>query len=128
VVMYFETFEKTADFDGRSTRKEFWVFFFGSLLFSIPFMFLDVILGLYSPSAGMGPLTGLILFLMVIPSFSLSVRRLHDIDFNGWWFFIGLVPFVGPIIQLVLFACEGTFGPNKYGPDPLASERSAAQA
>ncbi|HEX8596591.1 MAG TPA: DUF805 domain-containing protein [Pseudomonas sp.] len=118
MAIYFETFEKTGDFEGRSTRKEFWVFFFGSLLLAMPIVFLDTILGLYSPDAGMGPLTGLVLFLMVIPSFSLSVRRLHDIDFSGWWFFVGLVPFVGPVIQLILFTMAGTDGPNRYGASP----------
>ena len=47
---------------------------------------------------------------------ALLVRRLHDIDKSGWWVFIGLVPFAGPIILLVLTVLEGTPALNRYQP------------
>jgi hypothetical protein len=55
-----------------------------------------------------------------IPSIAVAVRRLHDIDRSGWWILIGLIPLVGVILLLVWFASEGTHGPNRFGPDPLA--------
>jgi uncharacterized membrane protein YhaH (DUF805 family) len=45
---------------------------------------------------------------------ALLVRRLHDIDKSGWWVFIGLVPFVGPIVLFVFTVLAGTPEPNRY--------------
>lgn len=74
------------------------------------------------------------------------VKRLHDMQFSGWWFF--LLVLLGPvyiffrkiylndlriielelltsiitfIVLLILFLKKGTKGPNKYGPDPVAT-------
>jgi uncharacterized membrane protein YhaH (DUF805 family) len=118
VAVYIETFEKSFDFEGRSTRTEFWVFFFGTVLLALPLVVLDVVMETYNPEIGLGPFTGLFLILGFIPSISLSVRRLHDADFSGWWFFIGLVPIAGPIIQLILLVLNGTEGANRFGADP----------
>ena len=37
-----------------------------------------------------------------MPSLAVLVRRLHDANFSGFFVFIGLIPFVGGIILLVL--------------------------
>lgn len=42
------------------------------------------------------------------------MRRLHDTDRSGWWYLIGLIPYVGIIILLVILAGKGTPGPNRY--------------
>lgn len=126
VALYFETFEKIVDFNGRSTRTEYFVFLFGSVLLGLPLVFIDVVSELYSPVYGVGPLTGLFILATVIPSLSVFIRRLHDGGFSGWWFFIGFVPFVGPLVQLILILWEGTDGPNKYGVDPRATASKLA--
>ena len=51
-----------------------------------------------------------------LPSLGLSVRRLHDINFSGWWVLVGFIPVIG-VVALIVFACiPGTEGDNKYGP------------
>lgn len=47
---------------------------------------------------GLLPLFGLAI---IVPSIAITVRRLHDPDRSGWWYFISCVPFVGGIILLV---------------------------
>jgi len=47
------------------------------------------------------------------------VRRLHDTDRTGWWYWIILIPVVGIILMLVWLASRGTRGDNRYGSDPL---------
>lgn len=124
--MYFETLAKCVDFDGRSTRTEYFVFILGSALFGIPMVFIDVMTGMFSPYYGVGPITGLYMVLLFVPSLSLQIRRLHDADFSGWWLLIGLVPFIGFIAQLILPFFEGTEGPNKYGSDPRKADSKSA--
>ena len=64
-------------------------------------------------------------FLIIfLPQISASVRRLHDIDRSGWWYWIVLIPIVGPIIFLVWTCMRGTSGDNEFGPDPLAETAS----
>jgi uncharacterized membrane protein YhaH (DUF805 family) len=61
--------------------------------------------------------TAVCLFMLaaVIPSISVIVRRLHDTDHSGWWFWIGFVPIAGPILLLVWYCTKGTEGPNRFG-------------
>lgn len=55
---------------------------------------------------------------VLLPSFAVGVRRLHDTNRSGWMLLIGLVPVVGVIVLLVFFVSAGTPGPNRFGPDP----------
>ena len=64
-------------------------------------------------------LVAVILLVFAIPQLSVTVRRLHDLDRSGWWFWLGLVPLVGGLILLVWFCMKGTEGDNQYGPNPL---------
>jgi uncharacterized membrane protein YhaH (DUF805 family) len=62
--------------------------------------------------------------LLTIPSIAVKVRRLHDINFSGWWVLLGLIPIVGNIALLILYIRRGTKGLNRFGEDPLASDRN----
>jgi uncharacterized membrane protein YhaH (DUF805 family) len=62
---------------------------------------------------------GLINFL---PSLSVLVRRLHDTDHSGWWYWICLIRFVGLILLLIWFCTRGTWGSNRFGLDPLGAK------
>jgi uncharacterized membrane protein YhaH (DUF805 family) len=51
---------------------------------------------------------------IVVAGISLAVRRLHDSNHTGWWWWIGLVPLVGWIISLVFYLLPSTPRPNRY--------------
>jgi uncharacterized membrane protein YhaH (DUF805 family) len=87
--------QKYADFEGTATRSEFWWF----ILFIIV---IDALLGIASR-----PLTGVFGLAMLLPYFAVGVRRLHDTNRSGWWWLVGLVPFVGWIILIFFFAQKG---------------------
>lgn len=53
-----------------------------------------------------------------IPSLAAGVRRLHDLNKSGWYYFIVLIPFIGAIILLVWFFTDGDRHANNYGDDP----------
>jgi uncharacterized membrane protein YhaH (DUF805 family) len=49
--------------------------------------------------------------------FVMTIRRLHDIDFKGWWALLAIVPF----LTVVLLFVPGTQGNNRFGPPPRAN-------
>jgi uncharacterized membrane protein YhaH (DUF805 family) len=58
---------------------------------------------------------GLAVFL---PSLGVGIRRLHDTNRSGWWVLISIVPFVGWIVLIILYALASDPGPNRYGAGP----------
>ena len=106
---------------GRAARSEYWWFTLFSILVQIA---AQIVAGIFA-SMGDGPaLLGMLIMLVVIlgliaPGISVLVRRLHDTDRSGWWFWIMLVPLVGAIVLLVFLVSKGTEGDNRYGADPL---------
>lgn len=128
-------FTRYVDFEGRSTRAEYWWFFLFYWLviigLFIPIIILAGISDGFENDAAVVPaifavLLGVILFLFIviciIPSIALAVRRFHDLNQTGWlylvFFIVGLfIPFAG-LIQIIWFIFPGTVGPNQYGEDP----------
>jgi MFS family permease len=68
--------------------------------------------------AGVAVVVGLVGLALLLPSWGVLVRRLHDTDHSGRFIFMVLIPLVGWIILLATLATDGTPGPNRYGPDP----------
>ena len=58
-----------------------------------------------------------------ISNIMLSIRRIHDIGYSGWWFLIVLIPYIGWLFGILIYFVPGTVGGNQYGPDPLENER-----
>jgi len=104
------------DFSGRASRSEYWWAYLGVIILFFVLGLLGGLLG----EAGMIVL-GLFYLAIIIPSISIGVRRLHDLDKSGWWYLLCLVPIVS-LILLVWFCMKGTTGPNRFGPDPLGSD------
>jgi uncharacterized membrane protein YhaH (DUF805 family) len=99
-----------AQFSGRSTRAEFWFFQLAVFAVLVVAMGMDVAAGLN------GILYIVVALALVVPTIAVTVRRLHDQDKSGWWYFISFVPFVGGIWLLVLMCLESSPGANQYGP------------
>ena len=47
----------------------------------------------------------LFMLVMIIPSFSVGARRLHDIGKTGWWQLLNFVPF-GSVVLLVFLSLK----------------------
>ena len=68
---------------------------------------------------GMGPFAyGIYALAALIPGIAVLVRRLHDTDRSGWWFFIALVPIIGAIVLLVFLVTDSKPGTNRFGANP----------
>ncbi len=131
-------FGKYVTFQGRASRSEFWwfaVFIWIGVLLLQGFMYMSIDTdGMMAAAqdgsfnSGMSlalpivPLILIIVFVLVtfLPNLSVMVRRLHDTNHSGWWYWIALIPLLGLLILLYFFVSKGTDGDNDFGPDPLA--------
>lgn len=112
---------KSFSFDGRARRKEYWMFTLFAVIISIVLGILDGVFGTVSAAGNVGLLGTVFMLAILIQSLAVGARRLHDTGRSGWWLLIGLLPFVGAIILIVLMVLEGRQGENPYGPDPKAA-------
>lgn len=99
-------------FSGRARRSEYWYFFLFNLIASFVASALDMALGTMI-------LQALVALGLLLPAISVTVRRLHDKDKSGWWYWLILIPVIGWIVLLVWFVQSGTDGDNRFGPDPV---------
>ena len=122
---------KYFQYSGRSSRKEYCFFWLLQLIGGNVVFFIiknNEIFGLKIVY-----LSIFILFLFLLPSITVSVRRLHDFNFNGWWFLIIILfdiwindffnNFIGGFIitnitHFIIGIIKGTSGTNKYGEEP----------
>ena len=112
-----------ATFQGRSARSEFWYYCLFSPFVLVAAMIADNIA--HTTFGGGEPLGWIYLFCALgnlFPLVSVTVRRLHDTDHSGWWYWLLFVPVAGPIVLLVWFCTKGTAGENRFGSDPLTAE------
>lgn len=123
--------KKYFQFFGRASRKEYCFFWLLQLIGGNVVFFIiknNEIFGLKIVY-----LSIFILFLFLLPSITVSVRRLHDFNFNGWWFLIIILfdiwindffnNFIGGFIitnifHFIMGIVKGTSGTNKYGEEP----------
>lgn len=110
--------KKYAEFKGRARRKEYWYFALFYTLIYLVLIVIDIMTGTFVIELGAGVLGGIFMLAMIVPSISVMVRRLHDTDRTGWWWFILLIPLLGGIWLMVLMVLNGTPSDNRYGPDP----------
>ena len=99
--------QKYIDFNGRASRSEYW--WFVLLTFVVRFI----------------PIIGWLIWLaLILPSLSVQVRRLHDMDRSAWWLLLLVPPItiIGAPVLLIMSIFPGTPGYNRYGPDSLASQ------
>lgn len=117
-----------ADFQGRSRRREYWMFLLFVMLVAIAWGIVFAVLGGmsgYESGNGLGTLAtvwallaGVAYLAILIPSIAVQVRRLHDRDMSGWFILLNFIPYVGGLIVFVFMVLPGTVGENRFGPDP----------
>lgn len=120
---YIKVLKQYADFSGRARRKEYWMFVLFNLILFILFAFIDITADLIPKEllrAGVpyGVFTLTYLWLVMIPSLAVGVRRLHDTGRSGWFIFVVFIPLIGSIWLLVLMLKEGEHNENRYGASP----------
>jgi uncharacterized membrane protein YhaH (DUF805 family) len=135
-------FSKYATFSGRARRSEFWYFVLLTFIVGVVLGIVAAVLmagsiasdsealasGMTSLPAGVMVVYGIAAVFnlaVLLPFLAVSVRRLHDTDRSGGFWFLNLIPFVGGIIVLVFYCLAGTVGPNRFGADPKGAPVAA---
>lgn len=139
-------FKKYVDFNGRASRSEYWwwqLFATGSTLILSTVIFaislgIGFIVGLlcsiippltpvltllsYAISMILTILQCLLPLALLLPSWAVFVRRLHDTGYNGWWALLirasNIFCFIGLIIEIVFACLQSVPEENEYGPVP----------
>jgi uncharacterized membrane protein YhaH (DUF805 family) len=124
---YVKVLRQYTDFTGRARRAEYWVFTLVNVgISALLVLLLNLIVAVAAPAEALRPVLVLPLLVywlaMVLPGLAVLVRRLHDTDRSGAFVFLAWIPLIGDLFLLVFTIGEGTRGPNRYGPDPLAPE------
>ncbi len=102
---YISMWKNCFNSSGRSTRKEYWMAYLVNIIviFVISFIFRND-----------SDLLGLYLLVTSLPMLTLFIRRLHDINRSGLWFFIIFIPFAGFIIILFFLCTKSVDENNNY--------------
>ena len=116
-------FVNSFDFQTRASRTQFWNFYIFTMIAGLIALQVDLYLELRlieinMPTSGdiiLGHIYVFLYFLFFIPSFSLYIRRLHDINKSGWWLLIMLIPFIGLITISFFWLLKGNEKTNRYG-------------
>lgn len=96
-----------------------------------------------TPIGGYGPLGWAWGLAALVPTLSVTVRRLHDIGFTGWWlalaapvaiarlpwpgplvmvgFIVAMVGLLTTVILLIMLVSDGEAEPNRWGANPKSA-------
>lgn len=115
---FVDALKRYADFTGRATRTQYWMFVLFYVIAYIVLMTIDVALGI-------NVLTMIYALALMVPHLAVTARRLHDTGRSGWWQLIALIPLIGGIVLLVFLATDSEpdnrFGPNLKKADAVAA-------
>ena len=105
------------DFEGRSTRSDYWFAYSAHVLTFFAYYLLDAVFErMVSATGSMDVFTISVILLLiffaygiatVLPGLAITVRRLRDAGYNWPYIFIPLIPFVGIFIFIFLL-CQPT--------------------
>lgn len=132
--------KKYADFNGRASRTEFWVFLLFVTLATAAAHFADgASRQNVTVALDMGMIELSVTLLLLLPSITVGVRRLHDSGRSGWWMMLVYLPWLatlaaganqalllaasgallaGGIAWIILLLLPGDAGENAFGAPP----------
>lgn len=87
-------FQKYIDFSGRASRSEYWWFFLFTLIVRVATFWI--------------PFLGAVIALaLLLPSLTVTVRRLHDTNRTGWWVLLPIGLALGGAVAGVVLTFAG---------------------
>ena len=135
--------------EGRSSRREYWMFALLNVLIFAVYAVLFFAFGgiaMLNPKSIASAMAGagiVMLLLLLLPLYlwaiitgpaavALTIRRFHDLNLSGWLYagflvasFIPFLNLLSWLVLLIMMCVGGTSGPNRYGDDPTREATSA---
>ena len=103
--------ENVTNFEGRASLSAYWWYALAVFIVNAVLEIFSVAIG----SVALSLLVDLAAFVVGLSALSAAVRRMHDTDKSGWLLLLGLIPFIGGLIVLVLLVLPGTPSQNRFG-------------
>ena len=107
-------FQNYANFNGRTSRRDFWLALLGWYILVLVVAFACGFIGGLIGNNAPVFLVVLLVIASVLPVLAVQVRRLHDINKSGLWYLISFVPCIGAIILLVFYCSKSVDENNNY--------------
>ncbi len=104
-----------ANFKGRASRSEYWYYNLATILLS---MIINLVTKAIGVEAFFGEIGAIVYLLLLAPSISVAVRRLHDTGHSGWCYLVGMIPLIGNLWLLYLLVKNSEKKDNFYGAYP----------
>ncbi len=111
---YIDAIKKYATFSGRATRSEYWFFVLFNIIIAMALAITLSVIAYATNIPSIAYLSYAYSLFVFLPSIACEVRRLHDINKSGAWFFISLIPVIGSIWMLVLMCLDSVNEGNNY--------------
>jgi uncharacterized membrane protein YhaH (DUF805 family) len=106
---------------GRISRRQYW-------LASLPLIAAQILAEVLIGSKVGLTIAALLYLAIIVPSFVITIKHLHDRGRSGWFAAIAAIPLLGAIWLLIEAGfLPGVRGANRFGPDPL-EETAAGRA
>ena len=109
------------DFRGRACRSEFWYFTLATLLASLVLSIIEIATGIVELESNFpeqGLLNTIFGLAILIPSLSVTSRRLQDRGISGWWQLSYLI-LIGIVVIPIICMLPAKEDENKWGRNPL---------
>lgn len=114
-------FSKATKIEGRAPRSEYWYWVLFTFIVQM-FTILPVILvAMMIPQKDVWAIlpfliaAGSIWVFLWITRITVTVRRYHDQGLSGWMFFIGFIPAIGGLLEIIFMLQPSQPGSNKFG-------------
>jgi uncharacterized membrane protein YhaH (DUF805 family) len=114
-------FENYANINGRARRSEYWYYVLVNVLvYLLSLILIAICFAAGIEIVGFIIIGGLAIYMIlnIVPNICVLVRRLHDVNKSGWYYFVTFIPLIGSFWLIYLLCSEGDHGSNDYGKDP----------
>ena len=114
-------FSKATKLEGRAPRSEYWYWVLFTFIVQMFTIIPVILVAMMIPQRDVWAIlpfliaAGSIWVFLWITRITVTVRRYHDQGLSGWMFFIGIIPAVGGLIEIIFMLQPSQPGSNKYG-------------
>ncbi|MDH6206950.1 DUF805 domain-containing protein [Aurantimicrobium minutum] len=114
-------FSKATKLEGRAPRSEYWYWVLFTFIVQMFTIIPVILVAMMIPQRDVWAIlpfliaAGSIWVFLWITRITVTVRRYHDQGLSGWMFFIGIIPAVGGLLEIIFMLQPSQPGSNKYG-------------